>query len=389
MTLTGLGGWGPEANDWRMQQNNTSDATKTGWSFPTTTDDAASPPDGSRWIKVIDTATAQAIFPTEDFTADNYVWLCARGIRVRGTISSGDPTAILIRVQVTAGGTSFFIRRDRVSDSSYKFTADQGAFSETGSEVVNTDTTANIRAQWDGTNFRLWVNGVLDIQAAYTSKPVRTQIDLYPPDSSQQHYFSRGLLCMSDSESDRPNTSVEMGMLQGNDNWASEQDYGDQADCTGADGVYGDTTLDGSDQVDTSVYWCEEGGAAGQQMNEMETDTFTGTIVFAKWCAVQTTNVAAKTVDTNARLSDGTTAIEKANANLSSTDWVSRHKRFPDPPGGGTWESDIASLKCGVSSPNTNGANDHLAALMLEVYAVGNDPPPAISPNKGFGQVIG
>lgn len=388
--------FGPDKNDARLYYGNAATQLPTGVSFPTTTADGAGPPQGDRWLKVTDAATGRDITTPRTITAKTYGWLVQRGARVRGTLGAGESSQYL-RVRV-ANDTLFVIIWVRVSDSTFNWRLAHGTGTPTvlatGSTAYNTDTTYSLRLQLDGTSATLWVDGVQEVKGAYTNRLDKSGIDVrVPPSTGQEHYYSRLLLCQSDTETDRPDTDVEIGTLVEDGDWATEQDYGDDADCASTDAVAADVALDGSDAVDTSIYWCEEGGAAGNQMVELTTFTFTigKDILGLTERATARANVSSKTVAVEGRIHDGTDVREESFANLPGTTFiytVANHLLAPD---GGSWtQSDVDGLKGGVSSNSSNGANDEWAAIIFEACAVSNDPPPAagVDRRRLMGQVV-
>ena len=87
-------------------------------------------------------------------------------------------------------------------------------------------------------------------------------------------------------------------------------------------------------------------------------------------------NVAIKTVTTQGRIHDGSSARERSFPNLNSDNFQAVEVRHDLAPDAGSWtQGEVDSLKAGVSSDNGNGANDQWAAMIFEMCAVSTDPP--------------
>ncbi len=188
------------------------------------------------------------------------------------------------------------------------------------------------------------------------------------------------MLCQSDSVADRPDIDVEIGTLVEDGDWATEQGYGDDGDCdpgqTGA--VAADIALDGSDAVNTAIFWCEHASEADAQMVELTTFTFTvgKDILGATQRCAASANVILKTCTTQGRIHDGTTAREATFENIGADTFSAFVVSHPLAPDGGSWiQADVNALKGGVSSDTGNGANDRWAGIIFEVVAVSPDPP--------------
>jgi hypothetical protein len=167
-------------------------------------------------------------------------------------------------------------------------------------------------------------------------------------------------------------------MLAANGNYAGEDEYGDETTPASNDATYVDVQLDGSDQIDTSIYWQAQGADAKKQMAEMETWTPSGNLLGIQTRLSGSANLASKVTDTWTRLHDGTAAAEQQNANLDDTIFRGRHFVWPTAPDGGAWtQTDLNNLKAGVRCVDTNTANNRWAALIVEAFAVDSDPPVA------------
>lgn len=386
-----LMGFGPQHNDHLLEA--TSVALPTGWSFPAVTDgDSVAPPQTDRWLEIEDTAGSQALGPPRTFAAKTYVWLCIRAFRLSGTLGIGQDQPFVTIPRDPFGTFNFHWVYASASTYNVRVTA-TGGFDETSGTAYSVDTNLAIRVQWDGTDLKVWINGVLEVDAAEATYPDDARLTLGDPVAAtgQEHYWSGIALTHSNSEADRPGTNVDADLLPLSGNMAAEDEYGDDGDCTTDDATYTDAQLDGSDQVDTATYWCGRAAGALKQMAETTTVTPAEELWLGlMWRGACAAFVGSKTADTYARIHDGTNAAEKQNNNITSTDWTGRIHAFPTAPDGGAWtQTDIDNLKCGVRTVGTNDDNDFWAAMAPEFFSIDSDPPGAISANKGFGQVIG
>jgi len=399
MALDFLSGFGPDYNDHSLRSG-LSSVTLAGWTFPTTTDDAAAPPDGARWIKAEDTwsGSQKQLFPTLTPTGvsfKTYCWMCYRGWRLHGTLPAGDHDRFL-SFSVAGGDGEIAIEWVRVSNTTYNLRLTKTPFRTTvatGSTAFTTDTTYSLRMELNGTTFKLWVDGTAtpEIDVAYTGTLNIAQSTLMAPDASSglQHYWRSGLLCCSNAESDRPDDQVECDTIEGSADWATEQDWGAAGDCAASSAVFGDVNLDGSAQVDTTTVWCEATAGVNNQMSETPTASPTGTPVGAVWRGNGAATFGAKTCNVNARISDATPiASNVALANFTNATFVGREAYYPLGPAGGVWSGvTLADLKLGASTPAGNNDTANLAAVLLELFSVGADPPAAAGRSRILAQV--
>jgi hypothetical protein len=374
-------------NDARLYRPGEPSQLPTGWSFPATTDDGAAPPDTARWLKILSTSSAYRVLIAEGdaITAKTYGWLSCRALRLRGALGVGE-SAGLVGVRVAVDGV-LYIEWVRVSAATFNWRLTRtGARTvlATGTTAFDTDTSYATRLQLDGTTATLWVDGSQEIRVAYARRLSQAMLEVTrPPASGQQHYHSGILLCQSNAEADRPATDVQIATLVEDGDWATEQGYGDDANCnagqTGA--VAADIAL-ASGVVVTPSYWCEHASEADRQMVELTSFTFTGgrDILGCTQRAACASNVLLKTVTTQGRIHDGTTAREASFPNLALTDFHCRNVHHPLPPDGGAWtQAKVNAMKGGVSSNAANGANDRWAGAIWEVAAVSPDPPGVVA----------
>lgn len=368
------------------------DATPPAWAFPaTTTVDSHAPPSGGRWLKVTAPGST-TIIPDLTVTPKAWAWFCLRGLVVEGTLSPGtNPFFLRVSEDNTADTVrtvNFEIKPTSSSAFVLRVTTGGGrVLRADGTVSMGVDDLHNIRAQWgtDG-SFKVWVNGTLDIDVTpsdmdpiVSRRIFITSVDL----GSNTIYLNGGVLCDSDSEADRPGTAVSGDRADTDDNYAGEDEYGDETTCDSADADHEDVDLDGADQVDTSIYWCAKGANAEKQMAEMTTASPTGDLLGIVVRGANRANAAAKTVETYYRIHDGANSQEQQNTNISVADWMGAIRVFEVAPDGGAWTSgDLASLKMGVRTIGTNTADENWAALIAEVFAIDSDPPAAAATDR-------
>lgn len=390
MTRRLISGIGPENDDYRLWSGGQAQGwpASSGISTPTTTADSVAPPQGTRWLAVTYNAsgTEYSIISGQWTVAlDAIGWAVCRAYRLHGTLNAGNTClGIEYAVKRAEAEHNLQVGWERVSNTTFHFRVveDDVTVKATGTTAFNTDTSHSWRLTLDGTNATLEVNGVQELTFAYTGKYYSSRINVHPiPASGQTHYYRGIIVCDAPSSADRPGVTVEMDHLNvgesGNGDWATEQEYGDDANCApgSTSATYTDTTLDGSDQVVATTYWCEASTEAGKQMSDLGTLSFSGTIIGCIIRRTQACNSTLKTVKTFSRISNGSTAINIELPNLGTTTFTGGECIHRAAPGGGTWESDLASLKAGLQSDAGNGATDQCCAMEVEVYAVNNDPP--------------
>ncbi len=402
MVAEGLACFAPDKNDVRLYDNGLTSATPTGITFPTTTDDSAAPPDTDRWLKITDSFADDVVNITRPASATpsikNFNWFCQRGARIRGTLGSGQTSRYM---RFVTDGAAIFLAIEWVyvsaSTFNWRLTKASGrTLLGDSSSAFSTDTTYALRLQLDGTNATLWVDGAAEIQAAFTERLSSTSGEgiaaWKPENASQQHYVSGVLLSHSDTTADRPDTDVEIATLENTGDYATDQGYGDDGDCNQGvtTAVAADVSLDGSAQVDTSIYWCENAGDGDKQGVEMGTATFPvgKDPMVLSVRAVGSANIAAKTVQVSCVISDGSSTQDLGFANLAGISFVGFFQHFPTAPDTGAWtQTDLDALKISCDSFTTNGANDQWAAVIAEMCWVSADPPhsfPPISPLRAM-----
>lgn len=400
MTREGLIVFGPEFDDGRLLNNGT--IAPTDWSFvAATAEDAHAPPDGTYWLKAIAGAAPSVTpFRAQAITPKTYQWVCERGFVVEGTLDHATPTPLLF-LSFSGVITSWNLEVLPVSAATWKIRLTGGAgrvFKADGTNALDTNDIHAIRVEASkpdaDTILKIWVNGRLEISATYAALDMRiddVDFEFHADDlAGDQIFYWRSLLVnQSNSEADRGNTDVEVNRYDG-DGERPEQDFGDQADCTGTDAVFGDVALDGGDGVDTSVYWCEDASHNGTQMMTLTNPAFTKPVeAFAVHACQRANTEASKTVSTWHRLDDGTNNIELQNTNVPNWTWRAYNQMFLTAPDGGLWQAaTMADINMGARFVNTNTAHGHWAALVGEGGSTGDDPPSATT-MRSVGAVIG
>ncbi len=395
MTLTILSGFEPGADDPRLWVHGTDDSALEGQTAPTTTTSGLSPSDARRWIKATDTSffSKLDLCRSSIFTPDTNVWYVQRDLVIEGTVPVGySADYLLLDVSGAITGLILHIIRGSATDK-YKIemrttTGGGGTLIGTTSELT-TDTKYHLRIETNGTNWTLWIDGTQEVQGARSERINSKQISLRRPSTSStvEHYWATGSISMSTSESDRPGSSdaqvhdfeVDTGGSE------SEAEWGDDGDCEAGSttAVIGDVALDGSDQVDTTTFWCEHASETGSETVDTVTFTFTSghTIGggYGRW--VCESNVDAKTVNASGRIFDGTSGTDVGMGNIGTDVWESEHLYFQNNPSGGAWnQSEADGLKIGMKNGGggDNGANTQCAAAIFTLVGLGNDAPPSV-----------
>lgn len=382
----------PGANDPRLWAHNTSATSVTGWSAPTTSTGAVAPSHARRWLKATDAGSVNiAICRGASITQATYGYYIQRDLLIEGTIPAGY-NAIYVQ-GTTSGGSAWGIRVIRGTTSSkYQLRVSYGTSLATtlftSSSEFDTGTKYSIRLQIDGTNWTLWVNGTQEGQGARTAVFNSRGVTASPPTASSgvEHYWATGMMYDTSTESERPDhTTVETRDLEVDTGGSeSEAGWGDDGDCTAGatTAAIADVAMNGSDQVDTSTYWCEHASETDAETVDTVTYTFTVSDSMGGGChrSVWAANVGSKTVTAAARIYNGSAGVNVTLAGLGSTTFFSRHNYFENAPDSGAWtQSKVDSLKVGGINQGSgaNGANTQLACIIFTLGAVEFDPPAA------------
>ncbi len=381
------GGFAPNFNTGYLVQGG---AIPTGYSLVATTTTGASPPRAARWLKVDDTSSAKLTLMTSSLgepAISPFMWDCITW-RIEGSLGVGTSDPIF-EIGVDGGDSVVRIWWVRSSADKWQVRATKtggDTIIATGSTEYDHDTTVELRWQLDGTNIKVWVNRTLEIDTAYTGT-MKTGVFLrayFIGTSGVEHYICQHGRFGSNSESDLPDSDVSVqGPVQNGQ--GPDDDYKDQAAGSSGDAEPADIDLDGSLDVDESIYWQGDAGAAWEQNVELTTVTkpsgFTVEGVVIR--TASTSNIIGKTVSADHQLLDQVpNTVEETMSNLGSTNFGGRSTVHPAPPGGGDWDDfTLADLRAGVTTVDTNGAHDFHAALVVEVCSVATDadaPPAAV-----------
>lgn len=312
--------------------------------------------------------------------------------RVEGDVGAGF-SGIIARWGVSATFTHVLeLWMDAVTASSWRYRLRDSTLGldASSANVFDKDVTHYLRVHCDGTNIRLWVDGDFsspEIVASYTEKPDRSAV-FYNP-SGVVMYVAGALWYGADTTQERPDpTGVEFQRLDPNANHKTDE-YGNHADCAanGA-GDYSYWVLV-NDMVDTTTFNCELGGSKGEERSELTNAQAFGattTIVGVAHRIAGSSNVSNKTVFVDLVLHDGVNRVAKQIGASLILQVRGRARAFEVAPDGGAWtEAKLNLLKAGVFSPNTNGANDHIPGLCVEVVATrfGDPQPPTGAGRRG------
>jgi len=386
---------GPSFADKRLLNDGTGNIL--GFSMPATTTAGASPPRGAYWLKMVDTSTTyQILWGARGMGSIlTYVWDCFV-FRVEGSLgaSADDPI-----VEIPVAGGDSIIKLWQIRSSADKF---QIRLTKTGADTVvatgatefDHDTTISCRLELNGTTARVWLNDgggggdLLEIDVAYTGTRQAQGPRMSPISTSGvEHYLCQWGCFGSNSEADRPALDAVVDMLEQNGQ-GPDDDYGDEVATTAGRAEPADVALDGSDLVDTSIYW--QGDAARDDIQNVTLTTVSpaGAVVEgAMWrgCGANTSDL--KNASWNAQLIDHADHTDReiiAGTVLTSTAWVGRTVVFDTPPDAGDWNSfALADLEAGVEDFSTADVNDLWSALVVEICSVDDDPPPSEGPDAG------
>lgn len=243
---------------------------------------------------------------------------------------------------------------------------------------------AKCRLRLDGTRVQLFTpdgGETPEIDIADTSRLTESRVFLRFGllDTSQVLGIDAILGLQSDSGDDRPGYAVDCESSTPNDNWATENDWGDDGDCTGTDGVYQDVQLDGSLQADDTTYWCEEQQSPTEQMNELTTPTaLVGTHVATIVMSRHRVNAGSKIVTLTQRFHDGTNS-SVVSTSVGATSFSGRVFLHQTGPNGAQWNTvTLSSLKGGCGRPvDGDVANLETSGWHTVFFAVDGSAEPA------------
>ncbi len=360
------------------------------------------PPSGAQnWI-TIEGGGSNTIKGITDFTANPYAVDTEMSLAylpftflIDGTLSPSQSGRVLIFLIRPDGGGSLVIWNLEwvyVSGTTFNLRLTNAGATRTvkatGSTVFTTLEIVHGRITVDGTNITVHaqendsdLSGLAaDMQVAETRLITNNRnlevVNVDDLDAGEYVYLDCYSVIAADSTSDRPNAGCVLNRVDG-DGEGSAQDYGDDAVCGSTDAVHADVALDGSDQADTSIYWCERGVQNGSQEQTLAAFTPAGKLAGITIHSLITANLESKTLNTWTRYFDASSTGEWTNASVAVTDWVPKIACPELDPSGGEWE-DLANLNAigtGGRSVSTNGAEDHWAAQFIQTYEYPDDAP--------------
>ncbi len=383
-----LGCLGPDWADHRLQGGTLK--TRIGWTFEATAGGDA-PSQTAYWLENDGSGGDYDIGQTESMTADDFVWYMVRGFKLRATSLTAGDTAKFLEVDVSADVLSLDWKQN-TDTSHYVLSVQDGFGSADGATDIALGVTITVMMEFNGTNVKVWLNndgsGTPEITYTTTKKPIskELQLGIAGDGNTPFHDFSGVAWHMSDAESDkRDPTGLEVHMLEGTSD-GTDSDY-DSDDGSG-EATYTDVDLDGSDQVDDTPHWLILGANAGAQSADTTDPAESGVVLGANMRFVHRTNLLTKTVDTYAVVRDNTNTEEIQLANIDSTTFIGHVIRMPLAPDSGAWSAyDLALVEIGVRSVDTNGANDYMAGILLELASAALSPgavalPPLLQVNQ-------
>lgn len=327
------------------------------------------------------TTKASVICDNSKNTFDTYRWASVREWRLIGNFALvGD------RITLFSLGGIYFGLECVTSTSQFKVWAGQSQDTPlgTGTTTFSVGTSYHsLRIQTNQVRIKVWVDGNLEINIAHTQRVRFTRIETYKSPNMQSGQTARArrlILVTSSSEQDRPGVDVTAGIHQPDGNRKDE--YGDQSDCTNGSTTGDFTRVDdwaSGDANDATDFNCENAGDTGIFVVTVTNATVANIIGLQVWARGRT-NLEPKTVATKLRIEDASGNFEQyTNLNLASLDWDDgrRTAGFHLAPDAGSWtQTKLDAHGIGISSINSNGANDQWTAIMSESFGVDNDPPP-------------
>ena len=366
--------FGPEMNFFKVY----SDGPNTGLAYSLTTSPA--PPQGTYWIQCINPTQAQSIGQFNEIISNYQVyWLCIRGYRIEGTITTGDTFPVMwFKTRLPNEVGALHIQAVGQSDGTYKLAMTETAGGETGTTTTtfSVSTTYAIRWEINHSQMLLWVNGTLELTVAVTAYPKYNVLTLEGMGKAGVTVKWNRVGLYGGVTSDRPGTNIWIGQIDPTSEGTNDA-WGTDADC--ADGLADFSNWDDfvSGGAPDTVHNIACAGDIKAHTSNLSTVTPTGSIDGVKVYTYIKTNVASKTVNSSVRIRDTSNLIDKANNNLDFTTYVNRNKTFELAPGGVAWtQGAIDSLQAGLTKPDSAGAGVQCAAIAVEVVASNNDPPP-------------
>ena len=300
-----------------------------------------------------------------------YRWVVGE-LYITGTMSVGES---LLTLTFDRSSPSLDLKRDYVSSTTFKLNLEGNQ----SLSAFGMNTALKFRLQTDGTRIKLWVNGVLEIDAADATEINAWTVILQNNNANSIAYLSDIFAVEHSDETARPGTTVTRHTFMNPDGAGATEEFGTQADCSDGLGVYtlwDDWASGAHDSATTANVCC--GGSAQTQLSTMSNpgaiSDLTNTVLNIRGAGLA--NVAIKTVETHTRLEHGGNNIEVENLNLNTAVFFIYATAFASKPGGGSWtQAALDGLEAGIRSVNTNGANDGWTAIGAEVLSIDSDPP--------------
>jgi len=312
------------------------------------------------------------------FAAQPWTWLVQRDFRAVGTFSAGSNFCIGIMNFEALGLRGFGQASGKYKVALVDLT---GAAQGTSTTEYASNVDITIRVQWNGSEAKVWINGLLEITVATTGRPTTGQMILWWLASDMAtvtKYWGVYSVATSDTEADRIGTNLRRGRLDPTGD-TTEDDFGQQgASCVAGDATFSnwDDYAGGGAPDDATTFNC--GATLGtKQVSSLSTVTVADVVlgVAARYWAHA--NIGDKGhVQLLARLKYAGNAIDAADPLEASATWVGWAEWFSTPPGGGAWSQTIIDgLECGCSRFGSAAANLDVSAMAVEVFWVDADPP--------------
>lgn len=349
----------------------------------TTDDDGASPPIANcYWIKEAAGVTSHqfSVGPGGPaITPLAFEWpICAVHRLEAGVSFDGVTEEWVVEFDMDGGGGDCIVLFDSLSGSTFRYRLVQtGGNNAYGSGTFNTNENHALLFQFDGTDWKLWVDGTLDASVAVTDMP----LDFHHISSGivsargTQYFCGLGWRA-SDAEADLPGTfpTIEGSNPKGDNESAV---FSDES-CNGADGAgqWQDWDDDGADDSNTTIAMCDDAATAGEETSDMDDIImddpdlvvlrFLGTGIFG-----------GKTGTTYCRIINGSANVsEVQNANIALTSWRGFSRAFPLDANGDPWTKlRVNDTNAGIRSLGTNDESTGWGFLRMETFKWGDEPP--------------
>lgn len=313
-------------------------------------------------------------------------WGCVKAFRFTGTFGSVGDRVEVFRIGDTIRMRFFLLCT--TDTSHYKWEVREGTTGDgnligTGStEFVVGNTFRPLRLETDGTTVTLEVDNSQEFAATNATEIQTSAIALVVSanlQNGQTVTIHNVQICQSDTGTDRPDPDGMTGgtiTLTG-DKVSSEYGIVGNPSCTDGAGTYTEVNdWETGDADDATTGNCMAGGAAGREVSELSDPTTTDLYGVQVWSRA-TASIAGKTVAWDIILEDTAGNIRSiAQDNLAVDSWRnSGSGGYGSGPNITGWtQAVLHDSGVGVRSPDTNGANDHHTAIMVEWLGIGAAP---------------